>query len=283
MPNKKCLYLFVTAFVLCFTRPVCAQDTDFDKNPWAKYSVEIGGLVSAIDTSLNLAPKGFGVIVDVEDFFGMDNSDSVFILNSSWRFTKNNLHRLNFQYSSFHRNGFREILDDITFEDRDGNEVTIPAGSQVSSKFYIDRFKVNYSYSFFQDDRMDLAAGAGLYWMPIDIGLNSTGLINVNERETFNAPLPTAGLRADFAITPKWFLRTNLELFYLEIDKFKGSIYESNAAIEYLPWKNIGFGFAFNTFNLHIESDGEDYPEIDFNGTLNFNITGLSLYMKMFF
>jgi hypothetical protein len=30
-------------------------------------------------------------------------------------------------------------------------------------------------------------------------------------------------------------------------------------------------------------SCGEDYPEIDFQGTLNFNITGLLLYMKMFF
>lgn len=45
----------------------------------------------------------------------------------------------------------------------------------------------------------------------------------------------------------------------------------------------MGFGLAFDTFNLHIEADGEDYPEIDFKGELNFNITGLLLYMKMFF
>jgi hypothetical protein len=119
--------------------------------------------------------------------------------------------------------------------------------------------------------------------MPIDIGVNSTGLISVNERENFTAPLPTFGLRADFAITPKWFLRSSLEVFYLEIDQFKGSIYESTVALEYLPWKHLGFGLAFDTFNLHIEADGEDYPQIDFQGELNFNITGLLLYVKMFF
>jgi hypothetical protein len=119
--------------------------------------------------------------------------------------------------------------------------------------------------------------------MPISIGVNSTGLISVDESESFDAPLPTLALRADFAITPKWFLRTSMEIFYLEIKEFKGTIYQSSVGLEYLPWKHVGFGLAFDTFNLRIEADGEDYPQIDFNGQLNFNITGLMLYMKMFF
>ncbi|MGD8428755.1 MAG: hypothetical protein PVH63_14110, partial [Balneolaceae bacterium] len=123
----------------------------------------------------------------------------------------------------------------------------------------------------------------GLYVMPIDIGLNATGLINVDETERFTAPLPTLGLRADFAITPKWFLRSSLEIFYLEIREFTGAIYDSHVAIEYLPWKHFGFGLGFNKFNLDIEADGEDYPQIDFKGELNFKYTGLLLYAKLFF
>ena len=76
--------------------------------------------------------------------------------------------------------------------------------------------------------------------MPIDIDLKSTGLITVDESETFTAPLPTLGLRADFAITPKWFLRTGFEVFYLEINEFTGAIYESKVAVEYIPWKHLG-------------------------------------------
>jgi len=128
---------------------------------------------------------------------------------------------------------------------------------------------------------MDLAFSIGLYVMPIDIELKASGLVNIDESETFTAPLPTLGLRMDFAITPKWFLRSNFELFYVEIKEFKGTLYESNVAIEYIPWKHLGFGLALNVFDLDIEADGEDYPGIDFKGELSFRYTGLLLYAKI--
>jgi hypothetical protein len=128
---------------------------------------------------------------------------------------------------------------------------------------------------------MDLAANVGLYVMPIDIDLKASGLINVDQSETFTAPLPTIGLHADIVITPKWFLRTGFEVFYLEINEFTGAIFETRVALEYLPWKHLGFGMAFNTFNLTVEADGEDYPGIDFNGEIDFTYAGLLLYAKM--
>jgi len=45
----------------------------------------------------------------------------------------------------------------------------------------------------------------------------------------------------------------------------------------------LGFGLGFNTFDLNIEADGEDYPQIDFKGNLEFKYTGLLLYAKVFF
>jgi len=281
--KKKCLYVFFAICLICFIRPALAEETDSKDKPWKKVAIDVGYLITSIDTSVNLAAKGLGVEVDAEEFFGMDTTNSVAKINGFWRFTDNLRHRLDLQWSSYRRDGYKKIGRDFTFEDKNGNEIVIKAGTEVNSYFDVDMYKVSYSYSFFQDDRIDLAAAIGLYWMPIDIGVDSAGLIRVREEESFDAPLPTIGLRADFSITPKWFIRSKLNLFYLEIDQFKGSIYESTVALEYLPWKHVGFGLAFDTFNLHIEADGEDYPEIDFRGELNFNTTGLLLYAKMFF
>ena len=258
------------------------EKNSYDK-PWKKVSVDVGYLITSMNTSLNLGAKGLGVEVDAEDFFGMDTTYSLVKIKGFWRFTENRRHRLDFKWSSYRRDGYRKIGKDFTFEDKDGNEITIPDGTEVNSHFNVDMYKISYSYSFFQDDRIDLGAAIGLYWMPIDIGVNSSGFISVREEEKFDAPLPTIGIRADFAITPKWFFRSSLDVFYLEYDQFKGSIYESSVALEYLPWKHLGFGLAFDTFNLHLEANGEDYPEIDFRGSINFNITGLLLYAKMFF
>jgi hypothetical protein len=121
-------------------------------------------------TDLELGAKGLGVKIDLEDAFGMDSTTSAFKLNGFWRFTDNLRHRLGLEWSSYNRDGFRTILEDITIEDNQGNQIIIPAGSQVNSHFNFDIYKASYSYSFFQDDRMDLAAGVGLYWMPIGGG-----------------------------------------------------------------------------------------------------------------
>jgi hypothetical protein len=278
--KRKYLYVFVAASLLLFIQPAWAENPVSNDTPWEKFNVNLGYFISNADTSLSLG-SGVGLTVNVEDLLGLEGTTNVFRMDGSWRFTDNRRHRFDFTWFSFSRDGSKTIGQDIPIEDENGNEIIIPAGTQVNSKFDLDIYRAGYSYSFFQDDRMDLAFTIGLYVMPIDIELNATGLVNVDETARFTAPLPSLGLRMDFAITPKWFLRSNFEIFYVEIKEFKGTLYESGVAIEYIPWKHLGFGLAFNVFDLDIEADGEDYPGIDFTGEIGFRYTGLLLYAKM--
>jgi hypothetical protein len=114
-------------------------------------------------------------------------------------------------------------------------------------------------------------------------GFEATGLLNVGASERFTAPLPVFGVRGDFAITPKWYLRSGLQAFYLEIDNFAGSILAANVAVEYLPWKHFGFGLGFDSLSVHVEAEGKDYPAIDFKGEVDFEYRGLLLYAKLYF
>ena len=52
-------------------------------------------------------------------------------------------------------------------------------------------------------------------------------------------------------------------------------------AIEYLPWKHFGLGLGLDSFDLEVESDGEDY--VNFSGNLEFKYTGLQIYAKFVF
>jgi hypothetical protein len=282
LSKKEFLCVFFAASLLFFIKPAFAENPASQDTPWEKFSLNAGYFISNTNTDLSLG-SGLGVTVDVEELLGLDTTNSVFRVDTFWRFTDNRRHRFDLTWFSFRRDGSTTIGKDIEYEDDEGNINTIVAGTQVNTKFNLDIYKAAYSYSFFQDDRMDLAANIGLYVMPIDIGLQATGAFNADETERFTAPLPTLGIRMDFAITPKWFLRSGFEIFYLEINEFTGTIYESHAAIEYLPWKHFGFGLGFNTFHLDIDADGEDYPQIDFVGELNFKYTGLLLYAKLFF
>lgn len=267
---------------LMLSQPVFAEEKLTDNQPWEKFSLNLGVFISDISSDIRFG-SGIGVDVNFEDFLGMDTNTAVFRVDGSWRFTQNRRHRLDLSWFAFRRDGNRQIGQDFTITKPDGTEVTIPAGSQVSSMLNLDIYKLDYSYSFFQDDRFDLAAVIGLFIMPIEFGFNSTGLVTEKVSESITAPLPVVGLRGDFALTPKWFLRMGTEIFYLEIDQFKGSIYNGTAGVEYKPWKHVGIGLGVETFRVNIEANGEDYPGINFKGEFEFTYVGIQLYTKIFF
>jgi hypothetical protein len=285
MMKKRGIWLFLlvaAGFVL--NQQTFAAESKTDANPWDKFSVNLGVFISATDSSVRIG-SGLGVDIDVEDLLKLDTETSVFRLDSYWRYTQNRRHRLDFTWFSIRRDGATSVGQNFTIEDPNnpGNTITIPAGTEVTSYFDLDIFRLGYSYSFFQDDRIDLAAQFGLFVMPISAGLSATGFVNGAEAADITAPLPAFGLRIDFALTPKWYLRNGIEVFYLKYDNFEGSLYSGKMAVEYNPWKHVGIGLGFENFRVNLQADGEDYPGIDFRGNLEYNYVGLQLYGRVFF
>ena len=276
-------WLLAAMLVMFFFPPASwGSETDTNKEPWEKFGIQAGYFLSAVDSGFRLG-TGIGVDIDVEDLLGLDSSNSVFRVGALWRFTDNRRHRLDFSWFSLNRDGSRQILQDIVIEDKDGNEIPIDAGSTVDAFFDLDIYQFAYSYSFLQDERLDLAVQIGAYIMPIDVGLSVSGVIDEQGSARFTAPLPVLGLRMDIALTPRWFIRTGAQAFYLEYDNFRGSILKVNAALEYNPWDHVGIGLGFDTLKINVEAEGEDWPGIDLNGKVNFGYAGLQLYLRFFY
>lgn len=270
---------FITALavLLAFSQANAAGDS-----PWETFGANLGVFVSSTDTNFRIG-AGIGISIDAEEALNLDATNTVFRADALWRFTDNKRHRLDFTWFSLSRDATRQIGQDFTIEDKDGNLITIEAGSTVESNFDMDIYELAYSYSFFQDDRVDLAVGIGLFIMPLDFGIRSSGVVEEEGSARFTAPLPALGLRMDVALTPKWYLRTGSQVFYLEYDNFSGSLLEFKVAVEYNPWKHVGMGLGFDVLNVKLEADGEDWPSIDFKGNVDFAYSGLQLYLRYFF
>lgn len=279
---RHCLVLALAGVLLLTCRPAMADESNHKEIPWKKLSIDAGVFFTAVDSSVRFG-TGLGVDIDVEKALDLDSTSTVFRADALWRFTKNHRHRLDFTWFSLRRDGNRRVIDDITIEDDDGNTITIPSGTSVEAFFNLDIYELAYRYSFFQDDRIDLAAGIGIYVMPIDFGIKVSGLLDEEEEEKFTAPLPVFGLRMDVALNPRWFIRTGAQVFYVEIDNFEGSIMEFRAALEYNPWKHVGIGCGFDTLGIRLESEDEDWPGIDLKGEVEFNYTGFLFYLRLFF
>jgi hypothetical protein len=49
-----------------------------------------------------------------------------------------------------------------------------------------------------------------------------------------------------------------------------------------LPWKHVGIGLGVDIMRVFVEAKGNDYPGIDFVGSVNFNLIGGQLYLKFY-
>jgi hypothetical protein len=181
-------------------------------------------------------------------------------------------------YLYFNRDATKTIGKDIVVDN-----VTLAVGTQVETTFNYQIIRAAYSYSFFQDDRMDLAGSFGFFVMPIKFEMSAPGLGSDAGDFNFTAPLPAFGLRGDFAITPRWMLRTNLDFFYLEYESFKGALVDTRIAVEYNPWEHFGFGLGLDSFRLKLTAEDEDYPSVDFQGNIKSQFFGVQLYARYFF
>ena len=268
----------VALFVVFIPVASHAADNTTYNLPWEKFNIQGGAFFAALNNKVTVGPKGAGIAVDVEEALGLDTQNTVFRLGTSYRFDEKRRHRVDLDYLYFNRSSTKTIENDIVVDN-----VTLTAGRRVDSTFNYQIIRAAYSYSFFQDDRMDLAGSFGLFVMPIKFALSAEGLRSGQGEFKFTAPLPAFGLRGDFAITPRWMLRTNIDFFYLEYDSFRGALVDARVAVEYNPWDHFGFGLGLDSFKLKLSAEDEDYPSVDFQGNIKSQFFGVQLYARYFF
>jgi hypothetical protein len=250
--------------------------------PWEKGSVSFGGFAALMDSSLTLGVNNIGVNVSAENLLNLDSQVTVFRLNALYRPGKTRRNQIDFTYAAYHRSGSSILNKEIVVGD-----VTLPVGAQLDTVFNFDIIRGDYSYAFLQDDRMRIAAGLGIYAVPLKYSLNSTttsGRVKV-EAADITLPLPALALRADFLLIPKLYLMTSIDAMYIEYQNFQGSLYDVNLALEYRPWKHVGLGVGFNSFTVDVKNSGtkSEYPGANFNGEVGVHYGGLMLYGKFLF
>jgi hypothetical protein len=282
MKIKK-LHLWVPYLSLIALSGMGAKATDLSQHEtWDKFSLSLGGFLADTQSDVRVG-TGLGLDLNVEDTLGLKNKTVVGRAETYWRFTQNRRHRLDASWFAFRRSATRTVGQDFVIKDQEGNPVTIQAGTNIDTKFNLDIIETAYSYSFLQDERLDLAGSFGIYVMPINFGLTATGLTNASGRMKFTAPLPVVGLRMDVALTPKWYLRTGSQLFEIKYQNFSGRLAQMHTAVEYLPFRHFGMGLGFDSMRFLFQGTKEGKRDVDIRGDVNFQYTGIQLYGKFFF
>jgi opacity protein-like surface antigen len=278
--------ILIVMVAVIISAPALAEKSEDPKDlPWKRGYLSLGAYFATMDSSFSLGEsnKGLGIELDVEGFLGLDTSDSSLRIDAGYRFGKTMKHKVDFSWFKFHREGTKFIDEQIEVPPEMGGGTLGPG--DFTTKFNFDIYKIKYEYSFVFDERVDLNVGLGLYIMPIEVGMSAVvnGVFQGSMKEDVTAPLPVFGLGFDFAITPKWIIRQQMDVFYLEIGDFKGNISSYSAALEWLTWEHVGFGLGVDSMRVRVKANGSDYPGIDFHGDIKFSYFGAQLYLKAYF
>ena len=249
------------------------------KSPWEKASIQLGVLDTHSDTEMRIDSEtlGVGAVVNVEDALGVDSNKRTYRIDALYRPGSTRRHQWDVAYFDSRRSGDKVLEEEIQVGD-----TVFPLGAAVSSEFNLRFLNVNYSYAFFQDERVRLSAAVGLHVTGVELKMKSPGLA-LFEDESFTAPLPVVGMRGEVLLTQSWRLKGSMDVFYLRYDNVEGALVDSLVAVEYLPFKNVGFGLGVNTVRLTARADGNNSARVDLNGEVTFTLGGAMLYVKGYF
>jgi hypothetical protein len=90
-------------------------------------------------------------------------------------------------------------------------------------------------------------------------------------------------VQLDVALAQHWRLTGSLQIFYLSYQQYRGGLADTGLAVEYLPFKHLGFGLGYNAVRYKLEASDTGDLGWHWNGKIEYSFGAVLLYAKLFF
>ena len=247
-----------------------------------RFRLDLGGFAQKFKTTLRVdsATYGRGTEVNLEDDLGLSSNQINFRADGYWRFGRHG--RLDFGYTSWNRTASHKLDKDITIGD-----TTYHANANLDSTLRANVIELYYGYSFWNTPKFEAGAMLGLSAIINKTSFEGQGTIGTggssstqsfsSENRSLTAPLPAIGIQARYTIIPGLLVSGKIKGFSATIDNVKGSVLEGRAALDYYPWKNVGFGAGYDYMDIKVTKNSD--PSIEFE----YRYSGPMLYLSLVF
>ncbi len=265
--GKKSISCALAAMLLLNMPTAFAQEDDFDH-----FSISVGVFVTdrASKTRLNGEAGDDGTNIDLEGDLGLDQTDTVFRIDGSYRF--NERHRIDISIFDLSRSKTKIIDEEIEWGD-----TVYPIDVTLKSQFDLAIYKLAYTWSFMRRDKGYLGLTAGLYIASFGAKLDAVDIGSV-ESDNLTAPLPVVGLRGQYDISEKFTFRASGEIFAMKYEEYDGTLVDLYAGIDYQLSEHTAIGLGLNSVTLDI-----GITRKSFRGNLDWRYDGGLLFLKFDF
>jgi hypothetical protein len=218
---------------------------------------------------------GVGTSLDFTNTLGGDTSTDAFRIDTLYRF--NDRHAVGFSWYRVGLSGEKVLNQQIQVGDQ-----VVATGATTQTGLSFNIYRLLYDYSFYRNDKVELAISPGLYVMKTTFNFAGQGIINgtpgnttiVHEEATL--PLPSIGLVANYNITPKLQFQNRYDFFYLTLNDYTGSMFEFYAGLEYRLFRHFAMGAAYDRLQAALRGDGD--RGFNFNFSYNLAYVYATLY-----
>lgn len=237
-----------------------------------KLEMRITAFADSADAKVirNAADGVPGDEIDLDDFLGISDSETIIQIETIYRF--NDFHRLELGYHELTRTGLTTIDRDVRF----GN-TTFVTDTELYSSFRSELLRFSYGYSLMNDDQKELGVMAGVHINNsiTDILATATGQ---RERSDVSTPLPVVGLFGSVELGEKSSLGAKINMFAMEYDRLEGFMLYMN-----LEWirrfgDSFSAGIAYNFYHTDLES-----KDSDARGTIRTRHQGPAVFLSLNF
>ncbi len=228
-----------------------------------RFNISAGAFFVGHDTFALLRPAGTEIPgVDIERDTQVPDSTSDFRLEGYVRLGRR--HRLVLGYLQLNRSAVSRLTGQIEWDDE-----VFPIDTNVATLWDTRVVTVQYRFSVFQRERLDVGISAGLFAIKVRSGIAlGDSLDDVAGDVAERAPLPMLGFGVEWEFARGFMLRARGQYLALSIsDTIDGSWGEAAAALEWYPFESarqLGFGAGYNYADIDVKLRFGEIIEKDF-------------------
>ena len=238
-----------------------------------KIEIRLGAFNSNIDTKLLLDATDTQPEedVDIEDFLGAADNETVAQLDAYYRFGF--YHRIDLGYFELQRSSSTTLQRDVWFGDQ-----LFPEGTDVMTGSESRLLRLGYSYSLMRDGQKELGLTAGLSYTRFKSSVRVNDAQQQPEQVRVNTVLPTFGVFGSVPFGDNWRLGADIDVFALNFDRYDGYMAYVALDLERRINEKFGVGLGYNFYGMRLKSKNNDL-----NGTLRVRYQGPKVYLSMRF
>ena len=268
---NKSVLLIAAAAAAVGTPQVASAETTSDQ-AW----LDLGAFAAHIDSDLRLSNPNLGIPgtrVDFESDLGLDSSRVMPKVSAGVRFLRR--FRLEGDFFQLSRSGHLPLKGTLVIDD-----TVFPINVDVHSKFKTNIYRVALGYSFVRNDNVELGVAVGAHITDAAFRIRGEGPLGITleEHRSKSAPLPNVGLYGSTGLGGNFSLVGNVDAFKMKYGKYKGQLFDAQAAVQYRFATHFGGGLGVRYAYYKVSGHASDW-----HGVLRYDYFGPLAYLELAF